>query len=99
MLHKGEDEMAGLGVEKLQLNECLDKMSLEITNLRNTIVSKDKQKENLQRALQDGAALEKSMLDEIGHQHVRAEELEAEIERLQVHAWPQIEIANHSFFT
>jgi chromosome segregation ATPase len=76
--------LTSLGVEKLQLNECLDKMSSEITNLRNTIVTKDKQKETLQRALQDGAALEKSMLDEIEHQNHRAEELEAEIERLQV---------------
>ncbi|KAG0576911.1 hypothetical protein KC19_5G117300 [Ceratodon purpureus] len=83
VLLKDEDELTNLGVEKLQLSECLDKMSSEITNLRNTIVTKDKQKENLQRALQDGAALEKSMQDEIEHQHHRAEELEAEIERLQ----------------
>lgn len=76
--------MATLGLQKLQLSECLDKMSSEITNLRNTIVCKDKQKENLQRALEDGAVLEKSMLDELEHQHLRAEELEAEVERLQV---------------
>lgn len=75
--------MATLGLQKLQLSECLDKMSSEITNLRNTIVCKDKQKENLQRALEDGAVLEKSMLDELEHQHLRAEELEAEVERLQ----------------
>ncbi|KAG0616398.1 hypothetical protein M758_5G111900, partial [Ceratodon purpureus] len=97
VLHKDEDELTNLGVEKLQLSECLDKMSSEITNLRNTIVTKDKQKENLQRALQDGAALEKSMQDEIEHQHHRAEELEAEIERLQVRAETQIFVAKKGF--
>lgn len=76
--------MVSLDVEKLQLGECVDKMSSEIADLKNTIVSKDKQKEHLQRALEDGATLEKSMVDEIQLQHRRAQELELEIERLQV---------------
>ncbi|XP_024397924.1 uncharacterized protein [Physcomitrium patens] len=75
--------MVSLDVEKLQLGECVDKMSSEIADLKNTIVSKDKQKEHLQRALEDGATLEKSMVDEIQLQHRRAQELELEIERLQ----------------
>ena len=97
VLLKEEDEMASSGVEELQLSECLDKMSSEIATLRNTIMSKDRQKENLQRALRNGAALEKSMLDEIEHQHHRAEELEAEIEKLQVQSHPQFYILKHGF--
>nr|PNR38118.1 hypothetical protein PHYPA_021229 [Physcomitrium patens] len=83
VVHSGGVGMVSLDVEKLQLGECVDKMSSEIADLKNTIVSKDKQKEHLQRALEDGATLEKSMVDEIQLQHRRAQELELEIERLQ----------------
>jgi hypothetical protein len=59
-------------------------MSSEIAYLKTTIIDKEKQEEDLHRALEDGAVLESSMHGEIEQQQVRAEELELEIQSLQV---------------
>lgn len=75
--------MADICEHKLQLSECLDRMSTEIINLNNSIAKKDKEKENPHLDLEDGAALE-NMLDEIERGHRRAEELETKIGALQV---------------
>lgn len=96
-------EMASICEEKLQLSECLERMSTEIINLNNSIADKDKQKENPHLAFEDGVALE-NMLDEIERGHRRAEELETKIERLQVcglHFALQclIKLQNHINFT
>jgi septal ring factor EnvC (AmiA/AmiB activator) len=71
-------------VENLQLIDRLHTMSSEIAYLKTTIIDKEKQEEDLHRALEDGAVLESSMHGEIEQQQVRAEELELEIQSLQV---------------
>lgn len=77
-----KNEMVRISEEKHQLSECLDIMSSEIANLRNSIACQDQQ-ENPQRVFDDGAALEK-MLDAIELGHNRAEQLESKIGNLQV---------------
>ena len=68
--------------EKLQLNECLERMSTEIINL-NRSINKDKQEENPNHDEEDGVALA-NMLDEIERSHRQAEELGTKIEKMQV---------------
>lgn len=59
-------------------------MSSEVAYLKTTVSDKERQVENLHRALEDGAILESSMRGEIEQQHVRCEELECEIQGFQV---------------
>lgn len=73
-----------MDMENLQLIDRLHTMSSEVAYLKTTISEKEKQVENLRRALEDGAILESSMHGEIESQHVRCEELECEIQVLQV---------------
>lgn len=75
--------MVRISEEKHQLSGCLDIMSSEITNLRNSIASQDSQSENPQRVLDNGVALE-NMLSAIELGHNRAEQLESKIGKLQV---------------
>lgn len=78
-----QHEMADICEEKLQLSECLDRMSTEIINLHNSIANKDKQNADPHLALDDGAGLE-DVRDEIEHGRRRAEDLETKIGALQV---------------
>lgn len=75
-----------MDVENLQLIDRLHTMASEIACLKTTVCEKEKQEEDLHRALEDGAVLESSMQGEIEQQHVRAEELELEIQNLQVYS-------------
>lgn len=76
-----------MDVENLQLIDRLHTMSSEIAFLKTTINEKEKQEEELHRALEDSTVLESSMRGEIEQQHVRSEELELEIQGLQVSDW------------
>ncbi|KAL3697694.1 hypothetical protein R1sor_011770 [Riccia sorocarpa] len=76
-------QVTAVDVENLQLIDRLHTMSSEIAFLKTTINDKEKQEEELQRALEDSAVLESSMRGEIEQQHVRAEDLEQEILALQ----------------
>ncbi|KAL2644512.1 hypothetical protein R1flu_012099 [Riccia fluitans] len=76
-------QVTAVDVENLQLIDRLHTMSSEIAFLKTTINEKEKQEEELQRALEDSAVLESSMRGEIEQQHVRADELEQEILALQ----------------
>ena len=78
-------QVTTVDVENLQLIDRLHTMSSEIAYLKTTISDKQKQEEDLHRALEDSAVLESSMRGEIEQQHIRCEELEIEIENLQVH--------------
>lgn len=73
-----------MDVENLQLIDRLHTMSSEIAFLKTTINEKEKQGEELHRALEDKQVLESSMRGEIEQQHVRSEELELGIQSLQV---------------
>lgn len=75
-----------MDVENLQLIDRLHTMASEIACLKTTICEKEKQEEDLHRALEDGAVLEGSMQCEIEQQQVRAEELDLEIQSLQVYS-------------
>ena len=77
-------QVTTVDVENLQLIDRLHTMSSEIAYLKTTISEKEKQEEDLHRALEDGAIVESSMRGEIEQQHFRCEELECEIQRLQV---------------
>jgi chromosome segregation ATPase len=77
-------QVTTVDVENLQLIDRLHTMSSEVAYLKTTISEKEKQKEGLHRALEDGAMLESSMRGEIEQQHCRCEELECEIQGLQV---------------
>ena len=59
-------------------------MSSEIAYLKMTKSEKEKQEEELHRALEDGAFIESSMRGELEQQHIRIEELELNILSLQV---------------
>ncbi|CAM6103626.1 unnamed protein product [Calypogeia fissa] len=76
-------QVTAVDVENLQLIDRLHTMSSEIAFLKTTINEKEKQVEELHRALEDSAVLESSMRGEIEQQHVRSEELEVEIQSLQ----------------
>lgn len=78
-------QVTTVDVENLQLIDRLHTMSSEIAYLKTTISDKQKQEEDLHRALEDSAVLESSMRGEIEQQHIRCEELEIEIESLQVY--------------
>lgn len=65
VVYSGGVGMVSLDVEKFQFGECVDKMLLEIVDLKNIIVSKDKQKEYFQCVFEDGVIFEKLMVDEI----------------------------------
>ncbi|KAG0604409.1 hypothetical protein M758_10G169900 [Ceratodon purpureus] len=77
------EQVTTVDVENLQLIDRLHTMSSEIAYLKTTVTDKEKQEEDLHRALEDNAVLESSMQGEIEQQHVRAEELELEIQSLQ----------------
>ncbi|KAG6550919.1 hypothetical protein Mapa_007534 [Marchantia paleacea] len=76
-------QVTAVDVENLQLIDRLHTMSSEIAFLKTTINEKEKQEEELHRALEDSAVLESSMRGEIEQQHVRADDLEQEINALQ----------------
>lgn len=78
-------QVTTVDVENLQLIDRLHTMSSEIAYLKTTIGDKEKQEEDLHRALEDSAVLESSMRGEIEQQHIRCEELEIEIQSLQVY--------------
>lgn len=77
-------QVTAVDVENLQLIDRLHTMSSEIAFLKTTINEKEKQEEELHRALEDSAVLESSMRGEIEQQHIRADDLEQEINALQV---------------
>ncbi|OAE30758.1 hypothetical protein AXG93_2265s1170 [Marchantia polymorpha subsp. ruderalis] len=76
-------QVTAVDVENLQLIDRLHTMSSEIAFLKTTINEKEKQEEELHRALEDSAVLESSMRGEIEQQHIRADDLEQEINALQ----------------
>jgi hypothetical protein len=59
-------------------------MSSEIAYLKTTLNEKQKQEDQLHRALEDSTMLESSMRGEIEQQHLHTEELELEVQNLQV---------------
>jgi len=79
-----KQQVTSVDVENLQLIDRLHTIASEIACLKTAICEKEKQEEDLHRALEDGAVLESSMQSEIEQQQVRAEELELEIQSLQV---------------
>jgi uncharacterized protein (DUF2164 family) len=70
-------------VENLQLIDRLHTMSSEIAYLKTTLNEKQKQEDQLHRALEDSTMLESSMRGEIEQQHLHTEELELEVQNLQ----------------
>lgn len=84
LFEEQKHQITTVDVENLQLIDRLHSMSSEVAFLKTTISDKEKQVDNLHRALEDGAVLESSMRSEIEQQHLRCEELECEIQGLQV---------------
>eukprot|EP01018_Ginkgo_biloba_P021964 Gb_23829 [translate_table: standard] len=78
-----QDQTAAVDVENLQLIDRLHSLSSEIAMLKITISEKEKQEEDIHRALEDGTAIENSMREELEQQHLQIEELEQKASRLQ----------------
>jgi predicted RNase H-like nuclease (RuvC/YqgF family) len=77
-------QVTTVDVENLQLIDRLHTMSSEIAYLKTTLNEKQKQEDQLHRALEDSTMLESSMRGEIEQQHLHTEELELEVQNLQV---------------
>lgn len=77
-------QVTAVDVENLQLIDRLHTMSSEVAFFKTSISEKEKQEEDLHRALEDSTMLESSMRSEIEQQHVRCERLESEIQILKV---------------
>ena len=84
MFEEQKHQTTAVDVENLQLIDRLHTMSSEIAYLKMTKSEKEKQEEELHRALEDGAFIESSMRGELEQQHIRIEELELNILSLQV---------------
>ncbi|XP_024384287.1 uncharacterized protein [Physcomitrium patens] len=76
-------QVTAVDVENLQLIDRLHTMSSEVAFFKTSISEKEKQEEDLHRALEDSTMLESSMRSEIEQQHVRCEGLESEIQILK----------------
>ncbi|CAM6079900.1 unnamed protein product [Sphagnum tenellum] len=76
-------QVTTVDVENLQLIDRLHTMSSEIAYLKTTLNEKQKQEDQLHRALEDSTMLESSMRGEIEQQHLHTEELELEVQNLQ----------------
>ncbi|XP_024542541.1 myosin-7B-like isoform X1 [Selaginella moellendorffii] len=72
-----------IDVENLQLIDRLHSLSSEIAMLKLTINEKEKQEEDLHRALEDGALIESSMQGELDLQRAHVQELQLELFKLQ----------------
>ncbi|KAH6558264.1 hypothetical protein KP509_1Z071600 [Ceratopteris richardii] len=83
MFEEQKHQTTAVDVENLQLIDRLHTMSSEIAYLKMTISEKEKQEDELHRALEDGAFIESSMRGELEQQHIRIEELELNILNLQ----------------
>ncbi|MCO5555542.1 hypothetical protein L7F22_009087 [Adiantum nelumboides] len=83
LFEEQKHQTTAVDVENLQLIDRLHTMSSEIAYLKMTITEKEKQEDELHRALEDGAFIESSMRGELEQQHIRIEELELNILSLQ----------------
>ncbi|KAI5064878.1 hypothetical protein GOP47_0019573 [Adiantum capillus-veneris] len=83
LFEEQKHQTTAVDVENLQLIDRLHTMSSEIAYLKMTIAEKEKQEDELHRALEDGAFIESSMRGELEQQHIRIEELELNILSLQ----------------
>eukprot|EP01018_Ginkgo_biloba_P001910 Gb_17695 [translate_table: standard] len=78
-----KQQTTAVDVENLQLIDRLHTMQSEVSSLKKTIEEKEKEDEEMHRALEDGAVIESSLRGELEQQHIRMEEFELEILNLQ----------------